>query len=66
MIETHDGICTGRNGTFNIKGVEVSRFSNMIRIDGVSKKKGLVLNAGISMDVCAAKELANKLLQLCN
>ena len=57
-IEVTSGICTGRNGTFEISAVSISEFEDTIRIDGISKKRRKILNAGLSMDRSAAKKLA--------
>jgi len=68
-IKTTVGICTGQNGTVEIKAIQVGEISYQsvkeIRIDCVSKARTIVLNAGFSMDVNCAKELAEELLALC-
>lgn len=60
-IPTSDGICTGRNGTFEIKAIELNHFGDVVRIDAWSKRRGTLLNAGISFDRNAAKSLADEL-----
>lgn len=63
-IPTTDGICTGRNGTVCIKAVEVADFGNLIRIDGISQRRGVCLNAGLSFDFACAEQLGNAILNL--
>ena len=60
-VKVNDGICTGRNGTFEIKGIQVMHYGNNIRIDGVSKKKNKILNAGFSIDKDSAIKLSEVL-----
>ena len=61
-IEVTNGICTGRNGTMDIKAVSITTFGDKVRLDGVSKARGKILNAGLSMDKDAAKRLAEGIL----
>lgn len=63
-ISTSDGICTGRNGTVNIRAIELTNFGNLVRIDGVSKAKGVVLDAGMSFDREAARNLMEALREI--
>jgi hypothetical protein len=63
-IEVTDGICTGRNGTVNISGVNLSTFTDVVRIDCISKKRQKILNAGFSMDSAAARKLAEAIIDL--
>jgi len=63
MVAVKDGICTGRNGTVEIKGVQVSSFANTIRLDYVSRARGTVLNAGFSMDLEEAKAVAEEIIR---
>lgn len=63
LVLVSDGICTGRNGTYELSAIEISTFHNSIRLDGVSKIKKQVLNAGFSMDRNAAKNLAKSILK---
>ncbi len=69
IISTSGGICTGRNGTRDISGITVSSFgegsNKLIRIDCLSKKRGVMLNAGVSFDVACAKEIAKQIKSLC-
>ena len=61
-IEVSDGICTGRNGTFEIDAVSITGFGDTIRLDGISKKRRKMLNAGLSMDRAAAQNLAEGII----
>jgi len=63
-IEVKEGICTGRNGTVHISGVKVSRFTDLVRLDCISKKRNMILNAGFSMDSAAAMKLAEAIVDL--
>ena len=63
MVAVKDGICTGRNGTVEIKGVQVSSFGDLIRLDCVSRARGTVLNTGFSMDLEEAKAVAEEVLR---
>ena len=64
VVTVKDGICTGRNGTFDISGIEILKFGNTIRLDCISKKKNIVLNAGLSMDMDAAEKLVEQLKKI--
>lgn len=55
------GICTGRNGTVDIKALSVGGYNDWVRIDCVSRSKGIILNAGFAMDRKAAKKLSKAL-----
>ena len=61
-IAVTEGICTGRNGTVDISAVNIMGFGNTIRLDGISKTRRKMLNAGLSMDRSAAKKLAQGIL----
>ena len=61
-IKVEDGICTGRNGTVEIAAVNIMGFGDTIRLDGISKKRRKMLNAGLSMDRSAAKKLAEGII----
>ena len=61
IIETRQGICTGRNGTVEIRGLRLFTFGDEFRIDCVSKKRGTLLNAGMSFDRACATKLHKKL-----
>jgi len=64
-IPTTDGIITGRNGTVNIKAIEVFKIDdNLIRIDGISQRKGICINGGLSFDVKCARELSKTILEM--
>lgn len=47
-IKTTAGIITGRNGTTNLKGFQISEVEGLIRLDGIVSKDR-VMNAGMSM-----------------
>jgi len=70
FIKTEAGICTGRNGTVDIKGIEVAVIhaarsdGALFRIDCVSKARGVSLNAGFSMDTECARGLRDELARL--
>lgn len=64
MVEVKEGICTGRNGTFDIKGVSLMSFDDSVLIDAISKRNGIRLNAGLTIDRAAAKKLGKYLLSL--
>ena len=53
-----EGNCTGRNGTVDIKALSVGGYRNVVRVDCVSRKRGMILNAGFSIDRLAAKNLS--------
>lgn len=57
QFNTSDGIITGRNGTVDIRAIEVFKIDGLIRIDGVSKKTGTTINGGLSFDLSAEREL---------
>jgi hypothetical protein len=61
-LNVKSGICTGRNGTYEISKMQVSHFGNHVRIDGISAKKGTILNGGFEIDLKAAKELLSVLM----
>ena len=64
IIESNvkSGICTGRNGTFEISKLQISSFGDSIRIDGISAKKGVMLNGGFNIDKQSAKQLISSLM----
>jgi hypothetical protein len=66
-IATEQGICTGRNGTVSIGAIELFKIDDegtLFRIDCYSKKRGTLLNAGMSFDRACATELHKELGRL--
>jgi hypothetical protein len=68
-ILTTDGICTGRNGTVDIRSITVYMVggafdSGLIRIDAISRSRGIMLNAGLSFDMDCAKALRDELTRI--
>ena len=69
-IPTSSGFIQGRNGLTYIKAVDVmltqscGTLPRHIRLDGISKVKGIIVNGGIEMDVKCARELAKTILEM--
>lgn len=44
------GFITGRNGTFELKAVDILTMNDTVRIGGISKKQGILINGGLSIE----------------